>query len=166
MLCIAIHADVMMTTSWMTINWLTIVLNQTLFVLWERDNVIPVWAVKIMWASCSMEMWPVSHQKITQLRLPPAPPVNKSHEDKDDVRSRSASSLATPPVCGGNQTDRTRVVAYLRGLIVSYLTGYYVLTFHVFRQSVYMYVKMYVYLVKANLETIRVFRDSYIMKCV
>ena len=68
--------------------------------------------------------------------------------------------------CGGNQTDRTRVVAYLRGLIVSYLTGYYVLTFHVFRQSVYMYVKMYVYLVKANLETIRVFRDSYIMKCV
>ena len=44
--------------------------------------------------------------------------------------------------------------------------GYYVLTFHVFGQMVYMYVKMDVYLVKANLETIGVFMDSYITGCV
>ena len=57
-----------------------------------------------------------------------------------------------------DRTDRTSVVVYYVCLIVSYCLGYYVLTFHIFRQSV----NMYVYLVKANLETIRVFRDSYI----
>ena len=55
-----------------------------------------------------------------------------------------------------DQKDRTRVLVVV----------YYVLTFHVFGQMVYMYVKMDVYLVKANLETIGVFRDSYITGCV
>ena len=39
------------------------------------------------------------------------------------------------PVNNNNITTRT-VVAYLLGLIILYRLGYYVLTFHVFRQSV------------------------------